>query len=210
MPDEDPMQLQDAAFELQAIRLHLARAERLRSVGALTAAVAAAGSLLAGFAQWACVQNPLAEPHAWIMLWTGTAAACGVFAIGESVRPTCMGKNGPDRARQPASARSLTWFAPSVVPGAVLTWLIGARLPGHLWLLPGLWQLLFGLGCFAAWRRLPPATWIVGAFFLASGTTCLFLQQAALGPLAMAGPFTLGLGVLAAILRHHEAPRQTP
>lgn len=200
------MHLADAAFELQAIRLHLARAERLRGVGALSVAVAAAGALLAGTLQWAWIADPHTTPRAWITLWTGTAMACGLFAVGETVwRAKPVSATGNPRP----TPRSLASFAPSLLPGVVLTWLVATRLPGHLWLLPGLWQLLFGLGCFAAWRLLPRATWIVGAFFLASGTTCLFAQQAALTPWAMAGPFTVGLAALAAILRHSEAPQNT-
>ena len=61
-------------------------------------------------------------------------------------------------------------------------------------------QMLFGLGILAAWRLLPGLGFVVGAFFLLSGTSCLWLGQQALEPWAMVVPFTLGQLVLSAIL----------
>ena len=66
--------------------------------------------------------------------------------------------------------------------------------------MPGLWQLLFSLGVFASFRLLPPATVWVALFYLASGTVCLTLREAALSPWAMGVPFGAGQLLAAAIL----------
>ena len=45
--------------------------------------------------------------------------------------------------------------------------------PDTSWMLPGLWQMLFGLGNLAAQQLLPCAARCVGALFLASGAFCV-------------------------------------
>jgi hypothetical protein len=78
-------------------------------------------------------------------------------------------------------------------------------------MLPGLWQVLFGLGIFASWRFLPHAVIWVAVFYLATGLWCLAQAQgqAALSPWAMALPFGVGQLVTAGVLywaleRAHE------
>jgi hypothetical protein len=69
-------------------------------------------------------------------------------------------------------------------------------------MLPGLWQILFGLGVFASCRLLPRATFWVGVFYLGSGLAVLALahQEAALSPWAMGLPFGAGQMLAAAVL----------
>ena len=96
-------------------------------------------------------------------------------------------------------------FAPSLLVGAVVTWFVVDRIPHMLWLLPGLWQLLFGLGNLAAHRLLPTPAFAVGIMFVVTGACCLWLGPDALAPWAMGVPFATGQLALAAILWwHHE------
>ena len=61
-------------------------------------------------------------------------------------------------------------------------------------MLPGLWQIIFGLGVFASSRLLPRAIYMVGVWYLCTGLSCLALLGPArsLSPWAMGLPFTLG------------------
>ncbi|HLQ38042.1 MAG TPA: hypothetical protein VK348_09580, partial [Planctomycetota bacterium] len=104
-----------------------------------------------------------------------------------------------------ADAARHAWaqFAPSCIAGALLTTFVVARVPDLLWLLPGLWQMLFGLGNLAAHRLLPRPAIVIGAGYVAAGSMALWLQQDALSPWAMAIPFALGQAGLAAILWWH-------
>ncbi|MBL8753504.1 MAG: hypothetical protein JNK15_09400, partial [Planctomycetes bacterium] len=96
-------------------------------------------------------------------------------------------------------------FVPCLVVGAIVTWYVTARMYDRLWLLPGLWQLLFGLGNLAAHRLLPTPALAIGGLYVASGTCCLWFEQLALHPWAMGLPFAVGQLALAAILWwHHE------
>ncbi len=74
--------------------------------------------------------------------------------------------------------------------------------PESLWMLPGLWAMLFGLGIFASVRLLPPAIIWAGVFYLFAGTVCLALAQGpyALSPWAMGLPFGVGQLLTAALL----------
>lgn len=194
--------LDSALDELQAIHLHLARAERLRALRARPVAAAAVTALLAGLVQHLCIDAPLATPGRWLLLWAGAAMLAGTAVATEIAT-----RRGPRTDQHGPADAPHAWqqFAPCLAVGGLLTALVAARLPQHLALLPGLWQLLFGLGCFAAWRILPHPTWLVGSAFLASGTACLWLQEQALQAWAMALPFGLGLALLATIL-HRASP----
>lgn len=193
--------LDSALDELQAIHLHLARAERLRALRARPVAAAAVTALLAGLVQHLYIDAPLATPGRWLLLWAGAAALAGT-AVATEIATRSRRADHHGSADTPHAWQQ---FAPCLAVGGLLTGLVAARLPQHLALLPGLWQLLFGLGCFAAWRILPHPTWLVGSAFLASGTACLWMQEQALQAWAMALPFGLGLALLATIL-HRASP----
>jgi hypothetical protein len=71
-----------------------------------------------------------------------------------------------------------------------------------LWMLPGLWQVLYSLGIFASCRLLPRATFGVAMFYLAAGLTSLTLARgdAALSPWAMGLSFGIGQFLAAGVL----------
>ncbi len=69
-------------------------------------------------------------------------------------------------------------------------------------MLPGLWQIFFGLGIFASCRLLPRPTFWVAVFYLGTGLTVLALAGGdnALSPWAMGLPFGAGQLLAAAVL----------
>ena len=93
-------------------------------------------------------------------------------------------------------------FVPCLVAGGLLTATLAVASPESLWLLPGLWQILFSLGIFASCRLLPRATFWVAVFYLASGIASLLFARgdAALSPWAMGVPFGLGQFLAAGVL----------
>ena len=95
---------------------------------------------------------------------------------------------------------ALEQFAPCLLAGGLVTFVIARTRPESLSLLPGIWQILFSLGVFASYRLLPRATGAVGVFYLGTGLVCLSLGDSALSPWAMAVPFGLGQCLSAAIL----------
>src|SRR5262249_11772599 len=143
--------------------------------------------------------EPAQNLPAYFTLWVGAAVISAVAAGTEMV----LGY----RRSGSTLTREITWlalgqFLPCVVAGGLLTLvlLLFAR-PG-LWMLPGLWQILFSLGIFASFRLLPRATLGVGVFYLAAGVLCLALAQgeAEFSPWAMGIPFGVGQLYAAAVL----------
>jgi hypothetical protein len=83
-----------------------------------------------------------------------------------------------------------------------LTFVLALSAPEAMWLLPGLWQILFSLGIFASYRLLPRPTFGVAMFYMLSGFLCLIFArgEAALYPLAMGLPFGVGQLYAAGVL----------
>jgi hypothetical protein len=94
---------------------------------------------------------------------------------------------------------------PAGVAGAAIALVLVQFAPETLWVLPGLWQILVGLGIFASVRSLPRAVGLAGAWYVAAGVFVLALssQTQALSPWTMGVPFAVGQLLLAVIL--HQA-----
>jgi hypothetical protein len=94
-------------------------------------------------------------------------------------------------------------FLPALVAGAAVTLALVGTAPRELWLLPGLWQIFYGLGIFASCRFLPRQMFAVGLWFLATGTLVLAMGSGgrALSPWEMGFPFGIGQLLIAAVLR---------
>ena len=69
-------------------------------------------------------------------------------------------------------------------------------------MLPGLWQVLVGLGLFASARILPRAVQGAGAWYLLAGLTVLAIasETRTLSPWLMGLPFAVGQGWLALVM----------
>ena len=100
-------------------------------------------------------------------------------------------------------------FVPALLAGLLLTAVIVFRVPEVLWMLPGLWQIVFSLGIFASCRSLPRAMLAPACWFLCTGIACLWLRNTrALSPWSMGVPFVVGHVLIAAVLRWFAAPAE--
>src|SRR5207302_11375672 len=68
-------------------------------------------------------------------------------------------------------------FIPAGVAGALLTFVLFRFAPQNLWMLAGLWQIVFSLGFLASCRLLPPPMFAVGVWYLAAGLVSLALAS---------------------------------
>src|SRR6202043_2542833 len=80
-------------------------------------------------------------------------------------------------------------FLPSAGAGSLLTVVLVWFVPGALWMLPGIWQVIFSLGVFSSCRFLPRPMIAAGAWYLLTGLICL-----ALGDFRALAPWTMGVG----------------
>src|SRR5262249_21895971 len=97
---------------------------------------------------------------------------------------------------------ALGMLAPSVLAGALVTTVLLWFEPSVLWMLPGLWAALFGLGLFASLPVLPRPMAGVAAYYLAAGPVALALARgpAAFSAWAMVLCFGVGQLLAAAVL----------
>lgn len=201
------MELREALTQISEIRRQVARTEVFR--GYRSTPVALSG-LLAGAA--ACFQavwipDPLQNIAAYLTLWLGAAVVSALAAGMEMARYWTSASAG----RKEITWLAMEQFLPCLVAGGLVTFVLTFTVPDVLWMLPGLWQVLFSMGIFASYRLLPRATFGVALFYLVSGILCLALAQgeAALSPWAMGLPFGVGQLYAAAVLywtleRTHE------
>jgi hypothetical protein len=193
------MELRDALTQITEIRLQLARTEVFRGYRAMPVAFSGAVALIAAVVQSATIAEPTAQSGPYVTLWVGAAVVSGLAAGLEMMI----------RARNAASplTRQLTWlaveqFCPCLMAGALVTLVLVRYAPECLWMLPGLWQIFFGLGIFASCRLLPRPTFWVAVFYVGTGLAVLALGRGerALAPWTMGLPFGAGQFLAAAVL----------
>jgi hypothetical protein len=91
-------------------------------------------------------------------------------------------------------------FLPAGVAGAILPFVLLRVTHNVFWMLPGLWQIIFGLGVFASCRCLPRPMRLVGGWFLLTGFACIALgDDRALAPATMSGAYGVGMTLVAAL-----------
>lgn len=193
------MRLNEALAQVSDIRGHLARTETFRGYRSRIVGFSALTAFIAAGFQAALLSEPARAANEYLTLWIGAAALCLVVAVVEmSLR--CV------RAGSPLSIRhtklAVEQFLPCLAAGAVLTAVLVRSASETVWMLPGLWSIVFSLGIFASWRLLPRPALCVAVYYLAAGAVCLATarDEWALSPWAMAGTFGVGQTLSASIL----------
>jgi hypothetical protein len=200
------MELHEALAQITAIRRQMAEGQVFRGYRALSTAFTGLVAFAAAAAQTLWVADPASTPNHYVLLWVAAAAA-SVVGVGTEMALRSL------RSASPLQ-RQVTWlavdqFIPSVVAGGLVTYVLTSFAPQSLWMLPGLWAVLFGLGVFASRRFMPASIFLPAAFYLLAGAVCLALPpRAALSPWTMGLTFGVGQLFTAAILyctleRHH-------
>lgn len=193
------MDLHEAISSLSVIRRQLAETETFRGYRAFPVACSSCLAWLAGMLQPIFVPSPSSEPTGYVVLWSVVAfLAIVCTGLTMTLRDNFYGAS---------KFRAVTWlaitqFAPCLGSAAFATLVILKYSPEVAWILPGLWQLFFSQGVFAACRLLPRLTISVAMFYLLTGLMALALARGehALSPWAMAVPFGVGQMIAAAVL----------
>jgi hypothetical protein len=191
--------LHKALADIGSIRQQLAAGTMFRGLG--PAVVAATGLLAAATAaaQAIWLRDPTHHPLLFFAAWAGTALASAALIGAEMVARTRRHHAGlADAMLMNAVEQAL----PAGVAGAAIAFVLIQFAPETLWMLPGLWQILVGLGIFASVRSLPRAVGLAGAWYVAAGVFVLALssQTQTLSPWTMGLPFVVGQLLLATIL----------
>ena len=192
--------LEKALADIGAIRRDIARGTVFRVYGPATLALTGLLALLVAVLQALSLGGVEPEPGPYFAAWLGTAVvAVGLIAAEAVTRSRRMRSGLADEM----IVAAVEQFLPAAAGGALLGVVIARFEPAALWMLPGLWQLLIGLGLFASARSLPASVGLAGGWYVLSGLVCLAIASDGhvLSPWLMGLPFAAGQLILAGILQ---------
>lgn len=192
------MELREAMDQIEAIRRQVAQTTVFRGYRSLPVALSGGLAVFAAMVQSWVLPDPFASIPAYLALWLGTAI---ISLMAAGIEMTYRSWRNEPLQRE-LSLLAVEQFLPSVVAGAMLTTVIVRSAPEQVWMLPGLWSIVFGLGVFASSRLLPPATFWVAAYYMIAGGVCLVMGQGswALSPWLMTMTFGVGQTLAAVVL----------
>jgi len=195
--------LNEALTEITTIRRQIVRTSEFRGYGPVTVAMTGLVAIAAAEVQARLLPSASHDIVIYLTLWISTAAiAISLIGFEMIIRSrTIHSSLGPEMI-----LHAVEQLVPSGVAGALLTAVLIRVAPESVWMLPGLWQILFSLGVFASARFLPRAVFVVAAWYLFAGLICLAMAASArmLSPWMMGLPFGIGQLLAAAILQWSE------
>jgi hypothetical protein len=202
------MELQEALTQISEIRQQMARSQVFRGYRSMT--VGFSGLVAIGAALWQRweIPDPAHQIFSYLELWVSAATLSALVAGAEMA---WRARRSQSRLQGQITLLAVEQFLPCLVAGAMLTYVLLHFSPFNLWMLPGLWAILFSLGGYASCRLLPrPMFWAAG-YYLIAGLLCLVYGQGkdAFSPWAMGLTFGVGQLLTAAILywtleRNHD------
>ncbi len=190
--------LNKALGDISSIRRQVARSTEFRGYGPATLAATSLFAIGAAGIQSLFVPDPALHVGSYLVVWISTAILSAALT----------GMQMYTRSRRIHSGLSdemihmaVEQFLPAAGAGLLLTIVLLRAVPGSVWMLPGLWQVIFSLGIFSSCRFLPRTIVAAGMWYLLTGLICIgFAGGRALSPWAMGIPFGAGQLLVAAIL----------
>ncbi len=202
--------LNEALAKINAIRGQIARGTEFRGYGPASVAASGVLALLVAAIQAHWLKGVGHDFRSYLALWVAAAAISVILTGMETILRARRVHSGFANEMIHNAAEQ---FLPAVMAGALLTVVLIRFAPGSVWMLPGLWQVVFSLGVFASCRFLPRQMFMVGVWYLGAGLACLALGSVAetFSPWAMGVPFGIGQLLVAAVLQFgyrevHERP----
>ena len=190
--------LYKALGDISSIRRQMAGSMEFRGYGPATMAATAGMAGVAAIVQAAFVPIPAEHAARYLGVWITTALVAAALTAVQVHRRTERLHTGLSNEMIRMAAEQ---FLPSLVAGFLLMVVIAAYLPHALWLLPGLWQVVFSLGVFASCRFLPRSMVAGAVWYLLSGLISLHFGDArALSPWTMGLAFGAGQMLIAGVL----------
>jgi hypothetical protein len=192
--------IEKALADILEIRIQLAAGTAFRGYGPGAVAATGALALATAAAQSLWFDAPGSDPLVFFGCWAAVAAASVAIIGTEMVART--------RRHHAGLADEMLWnavqqFLPAGAVGVLLLAALAQFAPDTLWMLPGLWQILVGIGIFASLRTMPRAVAFGGAWYIVAGFVVLVLsaETREVSPWFMGLPFGIGQVLLAGILR---------
>jgi hypothetical protein len=198
-----PRDLDRALSDILAIRSQIAAGTSFQGFG--PTAMAATGGLALVTTVLQSIFGNAGDAGTFLAAWVATAVVAAALIGVETVARARRHHSGLADEMIYAAIEN---FLPAAAAGALL-WLVILRFaPDAAWMIPGLWQILVGLGTFASARTLPRPVLYVAAWYFVAGMLVLILASDGhwLSPWTMGVPFIIGQFAMAAVL--HTASEQ--
>lgn len=204
------MQLREALSQIADIRQQMADSQRFRGYRSLTTACTGVFAIIAASIQGRCVHDTMHHMNEYLIIWLACALS-SIVIVG--IELAVRGRRNDEPLQREMSFHAIEQMTPSLVAGALITFVLTQYAGDIAWILPGMWAILFGLGVFASRRLLPRATFIIGGFYMLAGLVMLSMRREALSAWTMG--VTFGVGQISAAImlywnlernrkRHHE------
>jgi hypothetical protein len=179
-------ELYKALRDISSIRRQIAQTTQFRGYGPATLAATGCFAILAASVQSIWLPYPANHISAYLKIWIGTAILSAVLTGVQMYTRTRRIHSGlsNDMIRM-----AVEQFLPALGTGFLVTITLLRFVPPALWMLPGLWQLIFSLGIFSSCRFLPRPIIAAGVWYLVMGLVCI-----ALGDNRALAPWTMGFG----------------
>jgi hypothetical protein len=191
-------ELNRALGDISSIRKQMARSTEFRGYGPATLAATGLIAVLAAGIQTMLLPDPAAHISTYLGIWIFTA---GVSAALTGIQMYTRTRRMHSGMSQEMMHMAVEQFLPSVGAGLLITLVLVRYVPTALWMIPGIWQVIFSLGVFSSCRFLPRPMLAAGAWYLLTGLVCISLGgNRALSPWAMGLPYGAGQLLVAAIL----------
>jgi hypothetical protein len=190
--------LHKALGDISSIRRQMARSTEFRGYGPATLAATGFLAISAAGAQAIWLPDPANHIPTYLGVWISTAIVSAALMSVQMVTRTHRMHSG---MADVMIRMAVEQFLPSAAAGALLTLVLLRSAPSALWMLPGLWQIIFSLGVFSSCRFLPRPMAAAGVWYLLTGLACIALADSrALSPLTMGISFGAGQLLVAGIL----------
>jgi hypothetical protein len=190
--------LNKALGEISSIRRQVARTTEFRGYGPATLATTGVFAFVAAWVQARWAPDAAHHINAYLGIWISTAVvAVGLTGVQVYRRTRRVHSGMSDEMIRMAVEQ----FLPSVAAGLLITFVVVRSVPGTAWIVPGMWQVIFGLGVFSSCRFLPRPMVAAGIWYLLTGLISIsFGDGRAFSPWAMGIAFGVGQMIVAGIL----------
>jgi hypothetical protein len=190
--------LHKALGDISSIRRQMAHSTQFRGYGPATLAATGVFAFLAASSQSMWLPDPANHIPAYLSIWISTAVlSAALTGVQMYTRTRRMHSGLSDEMIRMAVEQ----FLPAVGAGVLVTIALVRFVPAVVWMLPGLWQVIFSLGIFSSCRFLPRAMSAAGAWYLLTGLVCIsFGDSRALAPWTMGLAYGAGQLLVAGIL----------
>ncbi len=191
-------ELNRALGDISSIRRQMARSTEFRGYGPATLAATGLIAFLAAAVQAVFVPDPVNHISTYLSVWIWTAVLSAALTGVQMYTRTRRMHSGMS---QEMMHMAVEQFLPSAGAGLLITIVLVRFVPAALWMLPGIWQVIFSLGVFSSCPFLPQPMLAAGAWYLITGLVCISLGDGrALSPWAMGIPYGAGQLLVAGVL----------